>query len=181
MPSKRAARKPPPARPLPRSGERPAGPPGDDRVAQIQRVIEVMVQHGAVEVEMEEAGTRLRVRLKEERPPAAFAAPPHAGHQAGSAHAAPAAGPAVSAPASAPQGEVFKSPMLGTFYRSSSPEVEPFVKVGDRVAADTTLCIIEAMKVMNEIKAEREFEILDLLVRNGDPVEYGQPLFLIRN
>ena len=70
--------------------------------------------------------------------------------------------------------------MLGTFYRAASPDAEPFVKPGDRVSADSTLCIIEAMKVMNEIKAEREFEILDVLVKNGEPVEFGQPLFLIR-
>jgi len=70
--------------------------------------------------------------------------------------------------------------MLGTFYRAASPEAEPFAKPGDRASADTTLCIIEAMKVMNEIKAEREFEILEVLVKNGDPVEFGQPLFLIR-
>jgi len=70
--------------------------------------------------------------------------------------------------------------MLGTFYRGPSPDAEPFSKPGDRVTADRTLCIIEAMKVMNEIKAEREFEILDVLVKNGEPVEYGQPLFLIR-
>ncbi|MFN6192693.1 MAG: acetyl-CoA carboxylase biotin carboxyl carrier protein, partial [Planctomycetota bacterium] len=75
---------------------------------------------------------------------------------------------------------VYKSPMLGTFYRAASPEAEPFCKVGDRVSADKTLCIIEAMKVMNEIKAEREFEILEILVKNGEPVEFGQPLFLIR-
>ena len=70
--------------------------------------------------------------------------------------------------------------MLGTFYHAPSPEAEAFVKVGDRVTADTTLCIIEAMKVMNEIKAEREFEVVEVLVKNGEPVEYGQPLFLIR-
>jgi acetyl-CoA carboxylase biotin carboxyl carrier protein len=75
---------------------------------------------------------------------------------------------------------VFKSPMLGTFYRAASPEAEPFVKPGDRTSAETTLCIIEAMKVMNEIKAEREFEIVEVLVKNGDPVEFGQPLFVIR-
>ena len=79
-----------------------------------------------------------------------------------------------------PQGEVFKSPMLGTFYSSPSPDAEAFVKVGDRVNADTTLCIVEAMKVMKEIKAEREFEILEVLVKNGEPVEFGQPLFTIR-
>ena len=63
---------------------------------------------------------------------------------------------------------------------AASPEAEPFCKAGDRVSGDKTLCIIEAMKVMNEIKAEREFEILEILVKNGEPVEFGQPLFLIR-
>jgi acetyl-CoA carboxylase biotin carboxyl carrier protein len=99
------------------------------------------------------------------------------------AAAAPAAAPAggAAAPAAAePKGEVFKSPMLGTFYRAASPEAEAFCKAGDRVHGDRTLCIIEAMKVMNEIKAEREFEILEILVKNGEPVEFGQPLFLIR-
>ena len=70
--------------------------------------------------------------------------------------------------------------MLGTYYQAASPDAEAFVKVGDRVNADTTLCIVEAMKVMNEIQAEREFEILEILVKNGEPVEFGQPMFLIR-
>jgi len=100
--------------------------------------------------------------------------------QAPSATAATPAGALAGAPATEPLGEVFKSPMLGTFYRAASPEAEPFAKVGDKVTADKTLCIIEAMKVMNEIKAEREFEILDILVKNGEPVEFGQPLFLIK-
>jgi len=99
------------------------------------------------------------------------------------APAAVAADPAQAAQPAAPaepQGEVFKSPMLGTYYQAASPDAEPFVKVGDRVTADTTLCIVEAMKVMNEIQAEREFEILEILVKNGEPVEFGQPMFLIR-
>jgi biotin carboxyl carrier protein len=75
---------------------------------------------------------------------------------------------------------VFKSPMLGTFYRAASPERRCSASPAIASAADKTLCIIEAMKVMNEIKAEREFEILDVLVKNGEPVEFGQPLFLIR-
>ena len=94
--------------------------------------------------------------------------------------AAPAASGDAGEAAAEPQGEVFKSPMLGTFYSSPSPDAESFVKLGDRVNADTTLCIVEAMKVMNEIKAEREFEVLEALVKNGEPVEFGQPLFLIR-
>ena len=125
-----------------------------------------------VRLEIEETGTRWRVRRKDPQPQSvAFAAP------AAMAMAAPASAPAAShgsaAPAAAaaekPQGEVFKSPMVGTFYRAASPEAEAFCKPGDRASSDTTLCIIEAMKVMNEIKAE-----------NGDPVEFGQPLFLIR-
>lgn len=189
MPSKRSQKPAPKARSrarpaaaaTPRSKRRTAAA---EKVAQIQQVIEVMVQHGAVEVELEEAGTRLRVRLKEEPIPVTYAAPSTLSLHAPAASAAQSAAPApgaASAAAATPQGEVFKSPMLGTFYRSPSPEAEAFVKVGDRVSADSTICIIEAMKVMNEIKAEREFEVLDVLVRNGDPVEYGQPLFLIRS
>ena len=152
-----------------------------DRIHQLERLIELMVSKDVVEVELEESGMRWRVRRTEPQTvtyaaPAAVSIPamtmaPPAGHAAAAAPAAAAA---------EPQGEVFKSPMLGTFYRAASPEAEPFAKVGDKVTADKTLCIIEAMKVMNEIKAEREFEILDILVKNGEPVEFGQPLFLIK-
>jgi acetyl-CoA carboxylase biotin carboxyl carrier protein len=148
---------------------------------QLQRLIEVMVAQDVVEVEMEESGTRWRVRRRE--PQALTYAAPAALPAAGPPVALPAVAhgaPAAGAPAPAPAGEVFKSPMLGTFYRAASPEAEPFVRAGDKVGPETTLCIIEAMKVMNEIKAEREFEIVDVLVKNGDPVEFGQPLFAIR-
>ncbi|MBL9078679.1 MAG: acetyl-CoA carboxylase biotin carboxyl carrier protein [Planctomycetes bacterium] len=159
---------------------------GGDRLDQLERLIELMVARDVVEVELEEQGARWRVRRTEPHT-VAYAAPtamapmpvPIAAPPAGGVPAAAAAGPAAAAPA-APAGEVFKSPMLGTFYRAASPEAEPFCKVGDRVSADRTLCIIEAMKVMNEIKAEREFEVVDILVKNGEPVEFGQPLFLIR-
>jgi acetyl-CoA carboxylase biotin carboxyl carrier protein len=73
-----------------------------------------------------------------------------------------------------------KSPMVGTFYRAPSPESPPYVQVGDRVNPDSILCIVEAMKLMNEIKAELSGTILDILVENGQPVEYGQPMFKIR-
>jgi acetyl-CoA carboxylase biotin carboxyl carrier protein len=73
-----------------------------------------------------------------------------------------------------------KSPMVGTFYRAPSPESPPYVQVGDRVNADSVLCIVEAMKLMNEIKAEMNGTILDILVENGQPVEYGQPMFKIK-
>ena len=149
-----------------------------DRLIHLERLIELMVSKDVVEVELEEAGTRWRVRRKEPQAvtfatPATMAMPHVAMSHSHAGPAAPAAPPE-------PAGEVFKSPMLGTFYRATSPDAEPFAKPGDRVTADKTLCIIEAMKVMNEIKAEREFEILDVLVKNGEPVEFGQPMFLIR-
>ncbi len=152
---------------------------GEDRLAQLERLVDMMVARDVVEVELEEGGARWRVRRTEPQAVTYAAAPQMA-------IAAPAAGAAVgtagaAAPAVAePQGELFKSPMLGTYYQSASPDAEPFAKVGDRVTSDTTLCIIEAMKVMNEIKAERDFEILEVLVKNGEPVEFGQPMFLIR-
>jgi len=77
------------------------------------------------------------------------------------------------------QGQEIKSPMVGTFYRSPSPEVDPFVKVGDHVKKGDTLCIIEAMKIMNEVEAEVSGVILDIQIENAQPVEYGQTLFLI--
>jgi acetyl-CoA carboxylase biotin carboxyl carrier protein len=169
--------------PTPKSSPTPAAAKkegGSDRLAQLERLIELMVQKDVVEVELEEGTTRWRVRRTEPQT-VTYAAPTMAmpsmpmHHPAHHGHAA-----AAPAAADEPQGEMFKSPMLGTFYRAASPEAESFCKVGDRVTADKTLCIIEAMKVMNEIKAEREFEILEILVKNGEPVEFGQPLFLIR-
>ncbi|HKX46443.1 MAG TPA: acetyl-CoA carboxylase biotin carboxyl carrier protein, partial [Planctomycetota bacterium] len=87
------------------------------------------------------------------------------------------AAPAAPAPAAGTQ---ITSPMVGTFYRAASPDAEPFVQVGTRVVPDTVLCIIEAMKVMNEIKSEVAGTIVEILVENSDPVEYGQPLFVLR-
>jgi acetyl-CoA carboxylase biotin carboxyl carrier protein len=98
--------------------------------------------------------------------------------------AAPAAAPA-SAEATEdfeeePEARAIKSPMVGTFYRTPSPDSDPFIRVGDRVEEGTVVCILEAMKVMNEIQAETSGEIAEVLVENGDPVEFGQPLFLLR-
>jgi acetyl-CoA carboxylase biotin carboxyl carrier protein len=93
----------------------------------------------------------------------------------------PAAGPAAAAaeaPAE-PEGHVVKSPMVGTFYRSPSPGAKAFVEVGQSVSAGDTLCIIEAMKLMNEIEADAGGIIKAVLVENGQPVEYGEPLFII--
>ena len=107
-------------------------------------------------------------------------AAPAAAPAAAPVAAAPAAAPAApAAPAAAPAGETIDSPIVGTFYRSSAPGVDAFVKIGSKVEPDTTVCIIEAMKVMNEIKAEKSGVIKEILAENGQPVEYGQPLFVI--
>ena len=92
----------------------------------------------------------------------------------------PAAAVPAPAPAAAPdKSKIIESPIVGTFYRSSTPGSEAFVKVGSKVEADQTVCIIEAMKVMNEIKAEKAGVIKEILVENGEPVEFGQPLFVL--
>ena len=98
--------------------------------------------------------------------------------QAGAAPVAPAAAAAPVAPA-APEGHIVKSPMVGTFYRSSAPGAPAFVEVGKEVKEGETICIIEAMKLLNEIDADKAGVIKQILVENGQPVEFGQPLFVI--
>jgi acetyl-CoA carboxylase biotin carboxyl carrier protein len=176
-----AKKRPEPPKKSSPSGKSAASSAANDRLSHLERLIELMEAKDVVEVELEEGATRWRVRRKDPTPTVAYAAPAAMAMPAMPvAHGAAAAAAPAAGGAAEPQGEVFKSPMLGTYYRAASPEAEPFCKVGDRVSADKTLCIIEAMKVMNEIKAEREFEILEILVKNGEPVEFGQPLFLIR-
>jgi acetyl-CoA carboxylase biotin carboxyl carrier protein len=92
---------------------------------------------------------------------------------------APAAAPVAAEIAPAPEGHVVKSPMVGTFYRSSAPGAKSFAEVGQSVNAGDTLCIIEAMKLLNEIESDQTGVIKSILVENGQPVEYGQPLFVI--
>ena len=148
------------------SEEKPQGDLGD-----VRRIVALMKQHDLAEVEWE-PGRKIRVV----RIGAAAAAAPAAYAQP----ASPAAVPAASAAPKESRGTEIPSPMVGTFYRSPSPDASPYVEVGDRIGKDTPVCIVEAMKVMNEIKAEVEGEILEILVQNGEPVEFGQPLFLVR-
>ena len=149
-----------------------------------------MQQAGAVEIETDDGkGGRLRVRLKEGQPPTVVSAtvapqPGAVPAATGTAPAQPASPPpleieAVLAPESPANEEPFVSPMVGTFYRAALPEAEPFASVGDTVDEEMTICIIEAMKVMNEIKAEMNGTIVEILVENGEPVEFGQPLFRV--
>ena len=142
----------------------------------IEEMLQLMESRGLVELELEHQGMRLRLKKATQSPgpqvveymassipqqsPAAAAAKPTADEEAGR-HA------------------VIKSPMVGTFYRAPAPDAPAFVEVGQDVDAGEVLCIIEAMKLMNEIKAEVAGRLVEILVESGDPVEYGQPLFSI--
>jgi acetyl-CoA carboxylase biotin carboxyl carrier protein len=145
----------------------------------LKRIVELMNQHDLAEVEIEEEGRRLRVRKMETRVVAA-PAPLAAAPAAAAAAPAPEA-PSPPAPAAPKENlHTIKAPMVGTFYRSPSPDSDPYVEVGRRVTQESVVCILEAMKVMNEIKAECTGEIVKVSVQNGEAVEYDQPLFLVK-
>src|SRR5512146_2855294 len=144
----------------------------------LKTLIDLVETSGIAELEIQEGEER--VRITRAPAPAQQTVMLHAAPQA--AAAAPAAVPvtATQEPAAAvEQGHAVKSPMVGTFYRSASPGAAPFVEIGDTVAAGDTLCIVEAMKLMNEIEADVGGTVKAILVENGQPVEFGQPLFLI--
>lgn len=143
------------------------------------RFIELMNANEVTELEVEDGDARFRIKKGGEpaSPPPTFVTTMEAGAGETSELAAidqPAAG------GPEPSGLVeIPSPLVGTYYRSPAPDAASFVEVGDEVDTDTVLCIVEAMKVMNEIKSEIEGRIVEILVENGQPVEFGQPLFII--
>jgi acetyl-CoA carboxylase biotin carboxyl carrier protein len=146
----------------------------------LKSLIDLVQQSGIAELEVTEGEEKVRICRAL---PAAPAAPPQVVHTV--AAPAPQAG-AVPAAAGAPaehdapaEGHVIRSPMVGTFYRSSAPGAKPFVEIGQAVKAGETLCIIEAMKLLNEIEADRDGVVKAVLVENGQPVEYGEPLILL--
>jgi len=146
---------------------------------EIKAIIDLMKKHDLSVFEIEKEGFRLKLE-KGPSTQAAAAAPPAAAGPAEAAPAAPETTPAaLKAIESVPLREIL-SPMVGTFYRSASPDVPPFVDVGKTVTEDTVVCIIEAMKVMNEIKAETSGIITEVLAENGKPVQFGQVLFKVR-
>jgi len=143
-------------------------------IRKIKKLIELLEESGVAEIEIKEGEES--VRISRATVPMTFAAPAPVAAPAPAA-AAPAA-PAVEAPA-VPAGHPVKSPMVGTFYRASSPTAKAFAEVGRAVNVGDTLCIIEAMKMMNQIEADKAGTITAVLVENGQPVEYEQPLFII--
>ena len=156
-----------------------------DVFEKIRELLEMMEEFDLIEVEVKDGEREIRLRKGKDEVPLAAFGPPVA-YSAAVAPQDPAGAPSKAASQGAPGAAKdpdlveFKSPMVGTFYRAPSPESPPYVTEGDRVNKDTVLCIIEAMKVMNEIKAEMNGEIVEILVENGEAVEFEQPLFLIR-
>jgi acetyl-CoA carboxylase biotin carboxyl carrier protein len=146
----------------------------------LKTLIDLVAESDIAELEVTEGESKVRI-LKSSAAPQnqVMMMQPHTMQ----AHQAPAAAPIAAAPAVAvaaePQGHVVKSPMVGTFYRCSAPGAAPYVEIGSTVKEGDTVCLIEAMKLMNEIDADISGVIKQILVENGQPVEFGQPLFVI--
>ena len=154
---------------------------------ELKKLVQLMNDNGLVELEIEREGERLHLRKADpSRSPTTLLQMPGGMMQAGMMPAPVAPAGAAGEPAAADEPAVdanlkeIRSPMVGTFYRRPSPDAGPYVDVGANIDEETVVCIIEAMKVNNEIKAELEGEIVEILVEDGHPVEYDQPLFRVR-
>ncbi len=147
----------------------------------LKKLIDLVQESGIGELEITEGEERVRIARGGAVSVTPLAAPAPAGIAvpAVAAAAAPATPPAQGAAEPAPEGHLVKSPMVGTFYRAPSPEGKPFVDVGATIKAGDTVCVIEAMKLMNEIESDASGVVKAILVENGQPVEYGQALFVI--
>jgi acetyl-CoA carboxylase biotin carboxyl carrier protein len=144
----------------------------------LKKLIDLVQESGIAELEITEGEEK--VKIVKGGAMSMMVAPAPALAPAAQALPAPAAAPAAAAEADAGQeGHVVKAPMVGTFYRSPSPDAKVFVEVGQAVKEGDTICIIEAMKLMNEIEADASGSVKAILVENGQPVEYGQPLFIL--
>src|SRR5689334_2797725 len=145
----------------------------------LKKLIDLVQESGIAELEITEGEEKVKIvkggAITSVAPAPASAAPPPERAPAPPAAAAPAA----TAPQPTPDGHVVKAPMVGTFYRSPSPDAKVFVEVGQTVKEGDTVCIIEAMKLMNEIETDAGGVVKAILVENGQPVEYGQPLFIL--
>jgi len=146
----------------------------------LKTLIDLVQNSGISELEISEGEEKIRIAKHLTAAPATTVVSMPAMHPApAAAPVAPAAAPAAAAAPAEANGHVIKAPMVGTFYRASSPDAAPFVEVGQSVKAGDTLCVIEAMKLMNEIEADVSGVIKAIQVENGQAVEYGQPMFVI--
>jgi acetyl-CoA carboxylase biotin carboxyl carrier protein len=174
-----------------KSSSEPSQHTGGVDLPELEKILEFMQKHGLEEFEYERSGLRIRLKKPSSGPPAGYRAFPAPEMVVAMPAAPPAPAPAV-APGPAPVREsvpesaraedlhIVKSPIVGTFYASASPGAEAFVGIGTKVESGQPLCIIEAMKLMNEIESDVAGEIVRIFVENGQPVEYGESLFGIR-
>jgi acetyl-CoA carboxylase biotin carboxyl carrier protein len=153
---------------------------------EVQELIKIFNRSGLTELKIEQENFKIVIKNTDSQPAVIqqVAAPAPIQQAAPAIHQVAAPAVEIKTAASAPKAEVpagtpFKSPMIGTFYRSAGPDKEPFVKVGDKVEKGTVLCIIEAMKLFNEIECEMSGTIVKILADDASPVEYDQPLFII--
>lgn len=152
----------------------------------VKNLLDLISESDVNEVSIEEGDFKLKVKKQSDTPAPQLQyqmpSQPQSGQQPAAQPAAGSEGnePAASGGESQPDGEVVKSPIVGTFYESPSPDSDPFVKVGDTVQKGDTLCIIEAMKIMNEIDAEFSGTVEKVIVSDGQPVEFDQPLYIIK-
>ena len=152
------------------------------RIDEIRTIVELMSKNDLTEFKIEAEEYNLCIRRGSNDQPIIASAPMIQAAPAPAAAPATAPAPAAAAPvveAAAENLNTIDSPIVGTFYRSPSPEAAPFVNVGEAVTPDSVVCIVEAMKVMNEVKAEKSGVIREILLDNAQPVEFGQPLFVI--
>ncbi len=149
----------------------------------LKKIVKIFEESSITELEIEEENTRIRISKDQGgymMPQGQFQpVMPQMGAQSSPAASAPAEVPAAKKEEAKGNFHEVKSPIVGTFYRAPAPDSDSYVKVGDTVSAGTTLCIVEAMKLMNEIESDVAGKIVKILVENGKPVEYNQPLFLI--
>ena len=147
----------------------------------LKKLIDLVEESGIAELEVTEGEEKVRIVKggRQAREPTYMVSGPAPGAAAAHEPVPAPATPATQEPPPQPEGHIVKSPMVGTFYRSPTPGANAFVEVGDTVKKGQTICIIEAMKLMNEIEADKDGVIKAALAENGQPVEYGEPLFLI--
>ncbi len=145
-------------------------------IRKIKKLIELLEESDLAEIEVHEGEESVRISRATQTPPPAVITAPAAAPPPAAEQEAPAQEQAEEAP---PPGHVITSPMVGSFYRAPAPGAQPFVEVGQHVKVGDTLCIIEAMKMLNQIESDKEGVVAAILVENGQPVEYGEPLFII--
>ena len=148
-------------------------------IRKVKKLIEMLEESSLAEIEIREGEEAIRISRSPTGSPVVHMAPAHIAPHHVAPAAIPAATPAVAPVVEAPAGHAVASPMVGTFYRSSAPGSAPFVDIGSQVKVGDTLCIIEAMKMMNEIESDKAGVVKAILKENGQPVEYGEALFII--